>query len=218
MTEILHSLTYKDVFLAISYIVNLVALLVRDILWLRSILMGAQLVMITYAFLKPNHIMVFSNALFLSINSYQVVRLLLERRPIQLPENLEELYSNLFAIMSKREFLYFWNTGKVTTVEKTNLCNEGEVPHELMLIVDGTVSVQRGGKEVVQLGRGAFVAEMSFMTGEQASADVICMGPVEYIAWDRDKLSNLKLANPDLMIKIQVILGKDLTQKLKIKG
>ena len=90
MNEIINTLTYKDVFLAFSYLVNLVALLVRDILWLRSILMGAQLIMLVYAVMKPNQIMIFSNGIFFSINTYQVIRLLLERRPIQLPEELHQ--------------------------------------------------------------------------------------------------------------------------------
>lgn len=97
------------------------------------------------------------------------------------------------------------------------MVQEGEVPKELILIVNGAVSIQQAGREIAKRKRGSFVAEMSFMTGEKASADACAIDTVEYIGWDQDKLSNLKLANPGLMIKIQAVLGKDLTKKLKQK-
>ena len=56
---------------------------------------------------------------------------------------------------------------------------------------------------------------MSFLTGEEATANVIAQGNVKYIAWEQEKLKSLKQLNPDLLIKIQNILGKDLTMKLK---
>ena len=169
--------------------------------------------------LKPGYAEIFliANSIFFIINTFQVIRLLLERRPISLPDNLREIYTNLFSVMSRREFLYFWNTGKVNEIKKDFMVQEGEVPKELILIVNGTVSIQKAGREIAKRKRGSFVAEMSFMTGEKASADACPIDTVEYIGWDQDKLSNLKLANPDLMIKIQAILGKDLTKKLKQK-
>ena len=216
--------TIAKILLTSSYFVNLIALLVRDILWLRSILMGAQMFMIISSVvrllsLKPGYAEIFliANSIFFIINTFQVIRLLLERRPISLPDNLREIYTNLFSVMSRREFLYFWNTGKVNEIKKDFMVQEGEVPKELILIVNGTVSIQKAGREIAKRKRGSFVAEMSFMTGEKASADACPIDTVEYIGWDQDKLSNLKLANPDLMIKIQAILGKDLTKKLKQK-
>lgn len=214
------------ILLASSYFVNLVALLVRDMLWLRSILMGAQMLMMVSSvvrLLSPKaeesdaEIFLIANFIFFIINAFQVIRLLLERRPISLPDNLREIYTNLFSVMSRREFLYFWNTGKVNEIKNDFMVQEGEVPKELILIVNGAVSIQKSGREIAKRKRGSFVAEMSFMTGEKASADARAIDTVEYIGWDQDKLSNLKLANPDLMIKIQAILGKDLTKKLKQK-
>ena len=191
------------------------ALLVRDVLWLRGILMISQTLMISFSIVSSRDYITFWNGVFFTINTVQVIRLLLERRPIVLPPELEEIYNRVFSVMEKREFLYFWNTGKIFKVENDFLCEEGKVPQELMLIFKGEVSVMKNKKEVVKLQKGAFVAEMSFMTGEGATADVKAIGDVEFIAWDSEKLANLKLANPDLMIKIQVILGKDLTEKLK---
>ena len=56
---------------------------------------------------------------------------------------------------------------------------------------------------------------MSFLTGEVATADTIANGNVRFLAWNQDKLRHLDQLNPQLLIKIQNILGKDLVAKLK---
>ena len=56
------------------------------------------------------------------------------------------------------------------------------------------------------------------MTGDPASAGVIAVGEVGYMAWDRKVLYQFKKDNPDLLIKLQMLLGKDLANKLKEKG
>ena len=43
----------------------------------------------------------------------------------------------------------------------------------LALILSGGVSVVRGEWEVAELTRGSFIAEISFLSGDPASADVI---------------------------------------------
>jgi len=205
----------ESVVLNASYGLIVIALLVRDILWLRSIIIVSELCMISYGLIVGNSMIPLWNSVFLAINSIQVIRLLLERRPIQLPPELLIIYEKVFRIMSKREFLYFWNTGKRFKEDDNYLCKEGEIQQELMLIISGEVIIEKLKKEITRLSTGSFVAEMSFLTSEPASADVKSNGCVEYIAWSQEQLKNLNHINPDLLIKIQVIIGKDLSSKLK---
>jgi len=84
-----------------------------------------------------------------------------------------------------------------------------------MLILDGQVSVRKNGNEIAKLKRGSFVAEMSFMTGEPSSADVVNSEKTRCIVWSKEKLKHLEQLNQDLLMKLQVTLGKDLTYKLQ---
>lgn len=59
----------------LGYIFMLAALTVRDILWLRILLVSAQLSLFSYGLITSNTPVAFWNALFFVINSYQVVRL-----------------------------------------------------------------------------------------------------------------------------------------------
>jgi hypothetical protein len=204
-----------QILLNLGYIFMLAAFTIRDILWLRFMLISAQLSLFSYGTVTGNMAVAFWNMLFLLINTYQAIRLIRERRPIDLPEELLELYDKLFATMRRREFLYLWNMGVIRTAKDVLLVKKGIKQKKLLLILSGTVSVKDGDREIARLTDGSFVAEMSFLTGEAATADVYAEGAVRYIAWEQTKLRSLDQLNPDLLIKIQNILGKDLTQKLK---
>ncbi len=193
----------------------LAALTVRDILWLRSLLVSAQLSLFSYGIISGNIPVAFWNALFFVINTYQVVRLIQQRRPIDLPEDLIDLYENIFPTMRRREFLYFWQMGNIHELKHKKLISKGENQKNLLLILSGEVEVKSTGKLIAKLSRGSFVAEMSFLTGEPATADVFVPEKASYISWNQQKLRSLEQLNPDLLIKIQNILGKDLTSKLK---
>lgn len=206
---------FIQVLVNIGYVFMLAALTVRDILWLRSLLVSAQLSLFSYGIISGNVPVAFWNALFFLINSYQVVRLIQQRRPIDLPEDLLDLYKNIFSSMRRREFLYFWQMGNIHELKHKKIISKGENQKNLLLILSGEVEVKSTGKLIAKLSRGSFVAEMSFLTGEPATADVFVPKEASYISWNQQKLRSLEQLNPDLLIKIQNILGKDLTSKLK---
>ncbi len=205
-----------ELFLNLAYVLMVLGLIVRDILWLRIFLVSSQTCFISYALATDNFSMTAWNSAFIAINAVQVARLAWERRPVPLPADLEDIYKKVFSVMTRREFLYFWETGRIQSATDQLLIREGDAQKELSLIVSGTVCVSKEGLPVVRLFSGQFIAEMSFLTEEPASADVHADGAVSFISWDQQKLANLKQVNPTLLIKLQAILGKDLTHKLKM--
>ena len=204
-----------QVLINLGYIFMLAALAARDILWLRGLLVSAQISLFSYGLLSGNKPVMFWNALFFLINGYQVVRLIRQRSPIEIPDELTDLYEKIFSSMRRREFLYFWQMGNIHEVKHKRLISKGEPQKNLLLILSGEVHVKNGDNLIATLSRGSFVAEMSFMTGDPATADVFVPDKAAYISWDQQKLRSLKQLNPDLLIRIQNILGKDLTSKLK---
>lgn len=208
---------WNTIIFNLSYVLIAIAYIVRDILYLRFIIIFAEAMSIIYGVAIGNMTITGWNSLFITINAVWVTKLILERKPVNIPENLQDLYDYVFKNLTGREFLFFWNMGGISNVKDEYLCRENQVQEELMLIVNGTVSVQKQGKELTKLSRGSFVAEMSFLTGDAASADVIAEGDVEYIHWSQEKIRHLKEINNALLDKIHIILGKDLSYKLKMK-
>lgn len=198
----------------VGYFLMLSALLVRDILWLRAILIAAQSFLFSYAMILGNQNVAFWNGLFVLINTVQVIRLIRERRPIKLSDSLEDIYQLVFTSLRRREFLYLWHMGNVNTVQDSIIIYKGKHQKNIALILDGMVEVNSENRLIAQLSRGSFVAEMSFLTGNPATADVKALGTVKLILWPQNKLRSLQQINPDLFIKLQNILGKDLTQKV----
>ena len=198
-----------------GYLFMLIALTIRNILFLRIIFISAQGLFIGYNLVTGNYIVLMWNCLFLAINLYQVIDLLRKRRPVSIPEDLEDLYEGPFHEMSKREFLYFWQIGKATTHKAGPIVEEGFPQEEVMLVLDGAAAVMKNRRKIAELTRGNFVAEMSFLSGEPASADVVCDSPVRTITWTQENLRNLKTLNFEVWIKIQHVLSKDLVGKVR---
>ena len=206
--------TTGQIFLNLGYVLFVLAMAVHDILWLRSVLTLGEFSLIAYGVATSNMSVVIWNTLFVTINSVQVIRILLERRPIQLPPDLVDLYENLFSVMSTREFFYFWQTGTVNQATDALVIDAGEPQKNISLILSGTVSIVKDGTVVSLRSRGDFIGEMSFSTRNPASADVMAEGLVQYISWEQEKLRNLKQLNPQLLIKIQSVLEKNLAHKM----
>lgn len=205
-----------DTFLInLGYCLMLVAFLARDILWLRLILVAAQSCLSVYGWTIDNQAMMAWNAVFVAINTTQVIRILVERGPISLTEEQEAIYSAVFTSMSRREFLVFWEMGSLKRIDSGMLVREGETPEHLILLVEGEAEVRANDRVLARLGRGQFVAEMSFLSGMPASADVKVQGPVRYLAWSQLKLRSMRQVNPHLFIVLQGLLGKDLVGKIR---
>jgi CRP-like cAMP-binding protein len=200
-----------------GYLLQLFALLARDVLWLRGILVVAQSVLAAYAFLRGPEFLpyVYWNALFVLINLYWVARLLRERAAILLPEELRETYERHFAALAPPEFLRLWREGHRGALTDAQLVREDTVPEALYFLLAGEVTVCSQGRELARLGPGNFVAEMSLLTGERTTADVHALGAIEYMAWSAPILARLRTRDPMLWSKVQSVLGHNLVEKIR---
>jgi hypothetical protein len=199
----------------IGYVLMLIALLARDILWLRSILVAAQGILAYYAWYRGVLPIAYWNVLFVLINSGWVIRILRERAAVKLPEELQALHERYFAALTPSEFMRFWSWGERRTQTDTTLVVEGEQPQALYFLLRGEVAVRRGARELTRLGPGNFVAEMSLLTGETATADVQTLGEVELMRWSSDKLRQTRAHDAVLWVRIQSVLGHDLVEKIR---
>jgi len=200
-----------------GYLLQLFALLARDVLWLRGMLVVAQSVLAAYAYLRGPEFMpyVWWNVLFVLINLYWVARLLRERAEVELPAELVPIHEKHFAAMAPQEFLRLWRDGRKGTMRDTQLVHEGTMPEALYFVLTGDVAVRSGGRELARLGPGSFVAEMSLLTGERTTADAFALGTVEYLAWPAATLAKLRTRNPMLWNKVQSVLGHDIVEKIR---
>ncbi len=200
----------------LAYLITFVALAIRDVLFLRIVLSFANMLQVVYQYgFNDNPDIAVWNALFLIINIIQVVKLMKERAPVKIPDDIEDIYRTKFSDMTHREFLYFWSLGKQRDVEDCSIIKEGEYQKNLFLILSGNASVSRDDRVIATLHRPEFVGEISFITREPASANVDADGRLYYIEWNQDELRRMKVKNSTFWTKLNQCLGEDLARKIK---
>ena len=198
----------------LGYIFTFLALSVKDVLWLRMILALAQILLGIYQFLEIRYDVVFWNTIFTFVNIYHIVRIINERKPIKIPNEIKDLYKNIFYNMTTKEFLYFWNIGSKIIDENIFIIKEGEKQKKLYLILSGSVQIKRNVKMLGELQRGNFIAEMSLLTEEPASADAYLNSKVSYMVWDQSQIRHFQKSNPNFWIKLNEVLSRDLIKKI----
>ena len=83
-----------------------------------------------------------------------------------------------------------------------------------MLVLNGKADIIRDGETIAILERGQFIAEISYITGEPASADVVSPERLTYYIWNRNNLDKLQKSKPATMGKLDSILTLDIAGKL----
>ena len=198
----------------VAYFLMLIALGVKNMLLLRIILITAQTTFVIYGLASQHYSILLWNSIFFIINLIWIVLLLRGRRPANLPAEIAGLYERKFYPMTKREFLKFWQRGTRLKINEETIIREGEKQQELLLILQGTVVVLKNGKEIARLSKGDFIAEMSLLSGNPASADVMSEDPVLCMVWQKDVLHRLERLNNALWSQLQRILSHELIAKV----
>lgn len=202
------------------HVANLLILgsfLVRDILWLRLLSIFGGLAFMGYfalALPEPLWAPVVWNSLFGVINIYQIVRLMMERRPVHLEPREHRIRELAFPGLSERELLRLLGQGRWESTDDV-LIAPGDLPNRLILLSEGTAEVLVGQDQVAKLSPGRFVGEMAYLTGKPSSALVRTMGQVEILSWPADALREYLKEDPMLCAAVQRQLGADLAHKLR---
>ena len=206
-----------SILLNIGFIFNFIALAFREILWIRILLtLGYFLRFIFQYFFSGSVEASIWMIVFVSINLFQIIQIINERRKRYIEPKIVDLYKTVFKEFTTYEFLYFWKIGLINNVvSDTKIINDGDYTNSIRLLLDGEVSISKSNKKITKLTRGHFIGEISYLTEEPAIADVISSSNVSYIQWSNKQLSDLKINNKIFWIKLQNILLMDMVEKIK---
>ena len=106
------------------------------------------------------------------------------------PEKLEKL--NRLEDLSNADLKKVIDKGRhVRLPANWSLIWEKTPADKAYLIVDGEVSVRKGGQEVARLGAGDVIGEMAIVNHKLRSASVVSLTPLEVIHFTRESLQSL---------------------------
>jgi len=199
-------------------VIYLVSYTMRDILWLRIFTVVAAACLIPYFYFRADPLLapIYWNLLFIGLNIFWIVRLLLERRPVTLSEEEQELCRLVFGTITPREMINLLKLGAWRQAERDEcFVARGGKLDDLMLIHSGKACVRLDGRNLQSLDPGQFIGSISFITDETAPTDIVALEPTRYFCWPKAKLKGYLRKNPDLHAAIQTMLGADLTRRLQ---
>ena len=107
-------MTADILFLHTSYFITLIALAIREILWLRIVLTVAQFGHLAHSYLNLDYNKGTWIIIFILINIIQIFIIYRDRQAVMIPEKIRDLYKNIFSFITNREFLYFLGSWKIT--------------------------------------------------------------------------------------------------------
>ena len=177
------------IILNLEYALTFIALAIREVLWLRITLTAAQISLFTYHYFYVNNTSAaFWTAIFVIVNTFIIIKIIVDRRPKLIPDEIRDIYEGIFNNLSTRDFLYFWNMGTIKSDTNDFLIHSGDYQNNLLLV----------------------------LSGEPASADVRANNELIFISWRSERLKNMQHENPPFWMKLQQALSEDLIKKVKL--
>ena len=206
-----------DYFIHAGNILLLIAYSVRDVLWLRLFAVAASLFCIPFYVLQPTMLWppVAWSAVFAAINLFQSWLLFIERRPVKLTAEEEEIRRLALQGLPPRKVLEVLRIGSWVTAESgRQLLERGQLPDSVLLIIRGKVRVSRSGQILGDLAAGDLVGSALILNGIPSSVDAVTVEPLRAMSWQIGTLEKYLSANPETRNVMQRHLARDLAGKI----
>ncbi len=205
-----------------AFILIVLAFLVRDVLWLRLLMILANTLMITAALSAGADELELENywyVLLVAINGVNAAVLIYERRLMRLTAEERRLYETVFSGFDRTTVLKLLRIGAWRSLPAGEvLAREGEKPDRLILMADGAADVCLGDRRIAELGPGRFVCEISFITQRPANATVTAQGPLRCLIWDRPLLEKRLARDARLETVMHAAIGSNLATKISAQN
>ena len=213
----LNFLTPLDLVGHTSFTLTALSFFVRDMIFLRSLAIVSCIVGIVFNFYKMEDpgLVIFWLSVFICINGYRIIGIILERRSISFNEEEMELHETVFQNFTSLEFMKLMRISEWRSVESGHqFAEQGKVIDGLNLLFNGEVIIKRGDKELGHGRDGSMIGEMSFIQGGAATATVLSTRACRYVHWPKENLKSLLNRNPSMDIAMKHVFSLDLTRKL----
>lgn len=202
----------------VALVFYVLGLLTRDGLKLRIwLLFGTVFYILYYIYVatEPLWDAIFASLVIGAANLWSMGAILLDRSTLGLSERERDLFTR-FPTLNPGQFRRMmkgaaWHRAE----ERRVLTTRGEVPTALFFVLQGPVTLSRGGR-VSDIPGGQFIGELSFMRGEPASATAEVQPGAEYVAWDRAHLTRLMQGNAAMANALGALFNRDLAEKLAV--
>jgi CRP-like cAMP-binding protein len=206
-----------DYLIDLSSLFTVASFSARGMLPLRLLAVASSVAAIPYFMLQPTPLWtpVGWTALFMLINLYHIVRILLERRGVRLTADEQRLYDLTFSRLAPREFLRLTKLREWRTAARgETIFEQGQKIERLIIPLSGAVAASQDGRTIGHLQPGELIGEGIALTGQASLYRAEFAEDARYILWPVEAINRFRTQNPDLRIKINDIINHQLVAQI----
>jgi Popeye protein conserved region len=205
--------------ITIANILYLASYSVHDILWLRILTVVAAALLIPYYALQPVPLLdaIGWNALFIAINIYWIIRLMIERRPVYLTPDEARLRVLSFPSLTPREARDLYAMGSWDDVAPgTSLVSHDNAQGWFSVILRGVADVMHRGIKITELGEGQFVGGIDVQAASNVDIDVLVRLRARVMCFPRKQLQAFLSNRPDVDLALERSVGLEVRRLLDV--
>ena len=117
----------------------------------------------------------------------------------------------LFEGCSRRELTSIARAGdEITMTAGTLIIDQGQMGREAFVVLDGQVTVKRGGRKITTLGAGAMVGELSLLDHGPRTATVVCDTDCSLFVIDQRHFRGVLEEHPSIAMKLLATLAANI--------
>jgi CRP-like cAMP-binding protein len=152
---------------------------------------------------------------FMAINVYWIVRLLIERRPVHLTSDEARLRELSFPSLTPREARDLYAGGRRDDLAVgASVVGHDRVGDRFSVILRGTGDVVYRDKTISELGEGQFVGDIDLRADSSGDIDVVMRTVGRVMCWPRERLQAFPARRPDVALALERSVGFELQQLL----
>jgi hypothetical protein len=211
-------LTDKTVIFFIANSIYVFSYMLTSMFWLRLLAIIAAISTFPYFYFQaePLWSALFWQGCFLAVNLVNLVILIYSMRPPSFDTFEKQVHKLKFSDLKPHEISPILKLAQRMDLEDgAILLKDGESNHCLFLVVEGRCNILKNGNQIALLESGEFAGELSFVSGEVISADVVSAGNTRIMYWDREALEPLFNKHGLYKSYLHSLCSIDIAQKLR---
>jgi hypothetical protein len=199
-----------------SYFLLIVSMMMRRMLWLRSIAIASGVTKIIYrAFFVFDPVSVFWESVFVAVNVFQLIALWYFDNHYRFKDEKQHFAERIPVGINRRAVRRVLQFARAVQFDEgAKLAVEGAPVRDLIYISEGVVTIERGGQIVAFCGPGDYIGELSFLTHNPATATAIASKNLRTLVFDQNRLRAAIEDDGELRRVVEAALNHTLASKL----
>lgn len=200
-----------------TYLLLIVSMLMRSMVWLRGLAVASGIAKIVYrTLIVVDPVSAAWETVFVAVNVAQLVIIWYYERHHKFEEHERAFVGSMPRDVARRAARRLVKLASVRHFEPGEvLVTEGQPVEQLMFLTSGVVTIERNGAVIAACGAGDYVGEMSFLSGQTASATARASKAVGVLAFEQAKLKNAIETDSELRRAMESSLNINLVGKLQ---